>query len=328
MGGIGVVTSSRNAVYYNPALQATYEEDIDAIALVPVYGESTIDPDDVESELDTLYNAIATSNITQQNLSLSNLTNTVYQHTRINSAAIIIPNELLAGSAYISKFKMHTARPVIGANVAASTLEHRALDQTDIGASAAKIIDLSDIGIGDIQLGINAKIMLFESYGYSEAIAGSGLAFDRNEVRNDSLLNIDVGFVKEMGVWKTGLVVKNLLSDTMQYGNSARTYKIAPQIRAGFAYQSRRALLEFDIDLTENERVGFGKATAYAAAGWEYRLFGRTFIRLGLRQNMVGDKLTTISGGAGIGFFGVIIDVSAMVSEDEKALFANFGYEI
>lgn len=328
MGGTGLVTDARNSAYHNPALLASIEEDVDAIAIAPAYGKSTIDPDDVESQLDYLNNAIRVSDTAAQDRAMSKLTDKVYLSSKINSVAFIVPSETVGANASLTNYRYHSARPVVDTTLAGSTMQHRSIDMTEYSINVGTLMDLSDMGIGLIQVGGNVKMMLIESYGYSQALAGSNLGFERSQVKNGSAINFGFGLVKELGVWKIGFTGRNLINETIEYGHSNTYFHIKPQFRAGMAYQSRRAIIEFDIDLTENEKIGFGEPTSYAAAGWEYRILGKTLVRAGLRQNLVGNKNLTGSAGVGIGLWKVNLDFAAMASADEKAVYANIAFEI
>lgn len=328
MGGTGLVTDARNAAYHNPALLAAVEEDVDAIAILPTYGKSTIDPDDVENQLDRLNTAIKSSDTAEQNDALSKLKDTTYHSTKINSVAFIVPSEVIGATAALTNYEYHSTRPVVGSTLANSTLEHRAMEITEYSVNVGNLMDFSDYGLGEIQVGAGVKMMLFDTYGYTEPLAGASLGYKKSQAQNGSAINISLGLVKELGVWKIGLAGRNLASETIEYGHSNTFFNIKPQFRAGMAYQSRRAIVEFDIDLTENEKVGFGKATSFAAAGWEYRLFGKTYIRAGLRQNLVGDKNLTGTAGVGIGFWKMHLDFAAMANSDEKAVFADIAFDI
>lgn len=328
LGGTGIVTNARNSAYYNPALLAAVVEDVDAIAIAPAYAKTTLDPDDVESHLDHLNNAVKSGDIASQNDALAKLTDTTYQHSKINSVAFIVPSETVGASAAVTNIEYHSVKPEVGTTLAESTLLHRAIKITEYNINVGSLFDLSDYGLGNMQMGMGVKMMLLKSIGYSEGLSGSGIGFKDSQSQNGSAINLALGIVKEIGVWKIGLAGRNLMNETIEYGHTNEYFHIQPQFRAGVAYQSRRTLFEFDVDLTENEKFGYGESTSYAAAGWEYRILGNTYVRAGLRQNLVGDKNLSGSAGLGIGIWDFNLDIAVVGNADEKGVFANIAIDI
>lgn len=332
MGGVGVATQARNAAYYNPALLAADYENFDAVGLFPVHSELTNDPDNVESGLNRLKVAAKNSaDISAIQAALTNLADKTYNETTINSAAIIVPSTTLGAAGFVNSYKYTSAKTNIGGDVFGnpitynSTLEHRSLDFIEIGAGVGKLLDQNDSLFSSLQLGFMAKILLFESYGYTTPIDSASLAPNSKQIRRDSMINFDLGLAKEIGVWKMGLVVRNIISADVKYGVSDEIFSIGPQVRMGLAYQSRRTLVELDVDVTSNEGFGFAKETAYVAAGLEFRLLPRLYLRSGVRQNRVGDALTTGSLGIGLDFWGVMLDVAGQSNKDEQAVLINIA---
>ena len=336
LAGVGVAANARNAAYYNPALLGTDIEEYDAILLAPVYSQATVDPDDLEQGIDDMrkvvLNPADTAAIQAQ---LDKLQDTTYEQNTIRSLVFIIPSTTLGASAFVNSYDYNTVSANIGGDnlgasppTYASTLDHRAVKITEIGAGVGKLFGLSNFFLGDMQIGVAVKLLLLQNYGYSESIDVASLGLDDNQLRRDSMINFDLGLVKEVGVWKMGLVVKNILSENFTYGTLSDTFAIEPQARLGFAYQSRRTLLEFDADLTQNKGIGFAQDSSYASMGWEYKLYDKVFVRAGARQNLIGDKSTTGTFGLGFGFWDLELDIAAMSSDREKGLYASFAYKI
>ena len=178
-----------------------------------------------------------------------------------------------------------------------------------------------------IMVGVTGKLSLLESYGYSEPIATASLDLDGDQALRDSELNLDIGFSKEYGVWKTGLVFKNIFSQENNLGSSGETYRLGPQIRAGIAYQSRRALVELDVDLMKNDGIGFASDTMLAALGWEWRMFPAFMLRLGYTQNLVGDTEATYSGGIGLRMWALQLDGAFIGGKDGEGVYAQASWE-
>ncbi|KPJ91644.1 MAG: hypothetical protein AMJ55_11340 [Gammaproteobacteria bacterium SG8_15] len=236
---------------------------------------------------------------------------------------LTIPSPSLGGSLYVADYEYQTAK--VTTDNTATNLAHRSLEVFEIGFSAAQLQDI--LWMESILVGVTGKISLFKSYAYSEPIANASLELDSDQANNDSELNLDIGFSKEYGVWKTALVLKNIFSQENNLGNTSESYSIGPQIRAGFAYQSRRSLIEFDIDLLKNQGIGFESDSMYAAVGWEWRMFPAFFLRLGYKQNMVGDTQGVASGGLGLQLWGLQLDAAASADEDGEGIYMHAAWE-
>lgn len=306
MGGVGIAHGIRNAAYYNPGLAALEAESYDAFFVIPGLGEFESDPDNVEGGL-------ASGDI-------AGINNKVYQKYEYDLVQLTIPTPFLGGAAYIADYTYHTAKVENNTD-----LIHRSIDLFEIGVSAAQLQDV--LWARNVLVGLTLKFMLFESYGYQENAALADLNLDNDQLKRNSMLNLDFGMSKEYGVWKTGFVVKNLLARKRDYGFSGESFKIEPQIRAGLAYQSRRAVLEFDLDLVKNEEVGFGSETMLASIGWEWSIFRAFDLRLGYQQNLVDNKNARISGGLGLRLWSILLDFSASVDADGSGSYAQLSWE-
>ena len=204
-------------------------------------------------------------------------------------------------------------------------LEHRALDVFESGVSVAQLQNI--LWFQNVMVGVTAKLLLIESYGYQEAIANANFSLDADQVKRNSMFNLDIGFSKEYGVWKTAMVVKNLMSQKKDFGNSDDTYSISPQVKAALAYQSRRNIFEADLDITKNRAVGFGTDTRYASMGWEWKMFQSFSLRLGYQQNLVGTKKPRFSGGVGIKLWTLLVDVSTSADAESHGTYIQAGWE-
>lgn len=306
MGGVGIAHGIRNAAYYNPALAALEPETYDAFFVLPGQGEFESDPDDVKS-------AVESGDITGVN-------NKVYQKYEYNVSQITIPTPFLGGAAYLADYTFHSEKVINN-----SELVHRAIDVFETGVSIAQLQDV--LWAQNVLVGLTVKLMLFETFGYQETAATGSFSLDDDELKRRSMINFDFGMSKEYGVWKTAFVVKNMLSRKRDYGNSGETFKIEPQMRAGLAYQSRRAVFEFDLDLTKNEGVGFGSDTMFASIGWEWSIFRAFDMRLGYQQNLVDEKNARLSGGIGLRLWSLLLDFSASADPDGSGSYLQASWE-
>ncbi|WP_455207060.1 conjugal transfer protein TraF [Kaarinaea lacus] len=310
LAGVGIAHNISNAAFYNPALAALEPENFDWYLLAPSVGEFISDPADIENTL-------------EQSGDVADIIDKEYKKYGYRAIHLTIPSPNLGGSLYVAEYEYQTAK-VISDNVA-TNLVHRSLEVLEIGFGGAQLQDI--LWMESILVGITGKISLFKSYGYSEPVATASLELDSDQVKRDSELNLDIGFSKEYGVWKTGLVFKNVFSQENNLGNTDESYSIGPQIRAALAYKSRRALVEFDIDLMKNKGVGFESDSMYAALGWEWRMFPAFFLRLGYKQNMVGDTQGVLSGGIGLQLWALELDVAGSADEDGEGLYMHAAWE-
>lgn len=306
MGGVGIAHGIRNAAYYNPALAALEPEGFDAYLLVPGQGEFESDPDNVESGV--------------ANNDFSGINNKVYEKYEYDIVQLTIPTPFLGGAAYLADYTYQTEKVLNGTD-----LSHRAVSVFESGVSIAQLQDI--LWAENVLMGFTVKLMLLESWGYEEPLATADFSLNDDEVKRNSVLNFDFGMSKEYGVWKTAFVIKNLLSRSRDYGNSNDEFNIEPQMRAGLAYQTRRTVFEFDLDLLKNERVGYGSETMFASFGWEWSFFRVFDVRLGYQQNLVGDKNAAFSGGVGLKLWSLLLDFSGSVDPDGSGSYFQASWE-
>jgi len=311
LGGIGIAHGIRNAAYYNPALASLEPEGYDSYIAAPSKGDFESDADDVKSGVE---------DIVAGGGNVADILNKTYQKYDYEVVQITIPTPFLGGAAYIADYTYQTEKVINN-----TELSHRAISIFETGVSVAQLQDV--MWAENVLVGVTIKLMLIESYGYQEALANADFSLNNDELQRKSVLNFDFGMSKEYGVWKTGFVVKNLLSRANDYGNSDDEYTIEPQLRAGLAYQSRRAVFEFDLDLTKNEAIGYGSDTMFASFGWEWSIFRAFDVRLGYQQNLVGDKNAAFSGGLGLRLWSLLLDFSASVDPDGRGTYVQASWE-
>lgn len=321
MAGVGVASGAHNAVFYNPALLATNDERYEWVITAPGRGEVKSDPGDLEGGLD-VFKRNATAD------SLAALKNDLYSESNSTFATMMIPSTLLSGAVYFLRYDYHTVK---ADNLAKdppdyqSTLNHKGVGVVENGFTVAKLTAIPLFNIGDIQVGFTGKLMLIQGYGYRESIETGSLSIDEDQVARTSKFNIDIGLAKEYGIWKLGIVARNVLGGSALYGAGGESFDLGPQVKAGIARKHRHSLFEFDLDLTENDAVGHNKGTQFGAVGWEYELFTEYYLRFGYRQNLVGDQLATGTFGLGIRLWGAVLDMAILSNEDGQGLFGQLG---
>jgi len=184
----------------------------------------------------------------------------------------------------------------------------------DIIAVAISEINLSisrefNIANRNVAIGITPKLQRIDAYDYvvsveDETDTGSISDFGVD----DTGFNLDIGASTKFGAneqVQVGLVIKNLISRDVDTVNG-HTVSIAPQVRAGVAYNwADWVHPAADLDLTENEPVAFENPTQFAAFGAELDVFGFAQVRTGYRTNLAESGQNTVSLGFGLSPFGL-----------------------
>ncbi len=338
MGGVGVASGPQFAVFNNPALLATADEIHEWFLLAPTLSRQQGDPDNVEDSLsafqqaaDTLdgnNNAANRAAIQQQ---LNALDGGLYSTSRNSAFVLAIPSRILSGAAFFNIYEASTAQPMIGGDNLAtpsysSTLAQRGLRIVENGVAAAKVLNGSG-WMQNLTVGFSAKLLLVSGYGYADPLRSADIDINRTGGKSKGQFIFDIGVLKEFGVWKMGLVAKNIVPGNYKYGDSGDVFKIEPQLRAGFAYQSRYSVLELDIDLLKNDPVGFGSASQIAALGWEWQAWQWLILRAGYNQNLTGNKATYGSAGIGLLISTLQIDAAAYSGNEGEGVSAQLGLQ-
>ncbi len=143
-----------------------------------------------------------------------------------------------------------------------------------------------------------------------------------NRDRTSSAFGVDVGAYfepKKVENLRLGIVAKNINSpefDTV----TDRTYKLDPMARAGVYYAGFDHWLDIalDIDLTSNKTFLDGADSQYIGGGVNIHPTQFFTLRLGAMQNVADDTFgTVLTGGLGLGFKQLQIDLSAMMSTEK-----------
>ncbi|MFV2058542.1 MAG: conjugal transfer protein TraF [Thiohalomonadales bacterium] len=342
MGGVGVATGVRNAPFSNPALMATNDKDYDWIIMLPSVAETESIADDFDKNLEKFQKDYVPPppglSIPDAQARLDMLQQDTFTQSNITAITVVVPSETVAALAFVKDINYESAQVKVGTvgdpdgttaqDPYDSQVEHRAISIQEVGVSLATLLHDPYLLPDDTLLGVNLRLSLIQAYGYSESVMVGSANLDTNQVQaRTGAVNFDFGLAKEFGVWKVGIVVKDIIRFEREYGDSGDYYLVKPLIRFGFAYRSRKTLWEIDADLTENAALPHQAKTQYAALGFEYQLFSGFHVRLGLRQNSIGDKLLTKTAGLGLNYFGIEVNVSVVEDEIEKGGFAQLNLE-
>ena len=344
MGGVGVATGHRNAVFNNPALLTTADEIHEWALILPTVGRQLDDSDDLKDNLDKFKQAADTldaspgaANVNAVQATLDAIDGSQYRKTNNVAFMLAIPSRILSGAVFLNSYEISNVKPIIGGDDLTiptynSTLAHRGVRIIENGVSAAKILDAEDGWMENLAIGFNAKFLLIKTYGYTEALRTADLGISGATGNNSSQFALDVGALKEFGVWKVALVAKNILSGEYTYGSSNDVMKIDPQLRAGFAYKSRWSVLELNVDLTKNDPIGFDTPSQLAAIGWEWKPWDSLAVRAGYYKNLVESETNSKSSGVpslGIGLVisGFHIDVAGYTGDEGNGVSGQLGLQ-
>jgi hypothetical protein len=351
MGGVGVATGARTAAFNNPALLMTADDVHEWFLLLPTVSQQLDDSDDLKDNLATFKQAANTLNASPGPANeaavqarLNAINGSQYRKTNNLAFMLAIPSRIISGAVFLNSYEISNVQPFIDPNDLAapadpysSTLIHRGVRIVENGVSAARILDSKNKWLDNLSIGFSAKFLLIETYGYSESIRTADIDIESSQGNNSAQFAIDAGAFKEFGVWKAGVVVKNLLPGSYDYGVTSDEFKIKPQLRAGFAYQSRRTIVEFNLDLTKNDPVGFDTASQIAAIGWEWQPWRSFTLRAGYNKNLIEPETGsassdsglsgTVSAGIGLLYSGVNFDVAGYTGDEGDAISAQLGLQ-
>ncbi|WP_455198794.1 conjugal transfer protein TraF, partial [Kaarinaea lacus] len=247
MGGVGVATGTHNAVFNNPALMTTADELHEWFLLLPAVSLERQDIDGLEDNLNAFQDAAdvldAANTPANQNAvqaTLYDLDGTRYHASNNIAVMLAIPSRILSGALFLNSYEQYSANPLIGGDnltipTYASTLAHRGYRVVENGVSSAIVLDAEKGWMSDMAIGFSAKFLLVETYNYETGLRSAEVKVDGSQGNNGSQFAIDVGILKEFGVWKLALVGKNLIPGKYDFTGSTDTLKIDPQLRAGFA---------------------------------------------------------------------------------------------
>lgn len=339
MGGVGIATGTHNAVFNNPALLTTVDEIHEWFLLLPAVVQEKSDSDDMENQLDTFQQAAdaldLTNNASNRNVvqnSLNALDGSEYHFSNNTAVMLAIPGRILSGAFYLNSFEKYSAIPNIGGDDLlvpsyASKLAHRGFRVVENGVSAARALEAEKGWMSNMAIGFNAEFLLVEAYNYETSLRSAELKIDDSQGINGSQFQFDLGLLKEIGVWKIALVAKNLIAGKYKLSSTKDTLKIDPQLRAGFAYQSRQTVLELNIDLLRNKSVGYEPETQVAALGWEYRPKRFFALRAGFNQNLIETKASYFSSGIGLNVGGFYLDFAGYSGNEGLGMAGQLGFQ-
>ena len=203
-----------------------------------------------------------------------------------------------------------------------SGLEGRGAAIVEVGVSLSREVTIAG---HDFAVGVTPKYVALETFDYRVDV--NTAEFDADKGLNEYTdFNFDLGVAKDFGNdWKVGLVAKNLLANdyTTVRGN---VIKIEPQLRAGVAMSNEWWSMAVDLDLVENEPVGFESKSQYLGLGAELDLYDWVQFRAGYRHNLSDSDTSLPTLGFGFSPFGVHMDLALSGNSTEIAASFQLGF--
>ena len=197
-------------------------------------------------------------------------------------------------------------------------------DITEIGMAMSKEFEILGRGIA---IGITPKIIHVVTYDFSATAATGDTESDELD-NEDWDVNLDLGFAHEINSqWRVGLIFKYLRS--LSYTTALGTeLKLDTQVRAGVAYDSPWGLYAVDLDVIENDPVGYGSPSQMLSLGGEWKYARWLQLRAGISRNMqgIGNNSDPVFSTGLRWDFGGILDLAYAQGASEFGAGLQLGY--
>lgn len=308
MGGVSVASDFSVSPFANPALAAQNVENTDWLLEFPAQADLKSDSDAFEAKLSA---------------PVAEYEGDTHGLFQSNSFAMIVPGATFGGFVYYNDRLYHSAE----IRFADQVLRHRAVNVTENGFGLARTMEEPNLPLYGFMVGASAKLVTYRAFGYDEGLVSQpGITLDQSKYSSpSSAINFDFGLARELGVWKMGLVVRDIFNFDQDYSNSGDVYRVTPQTRMGISYHSRNTFWEVDIDLSKNTDVASESESQYMAFGWEYRIIKPLTLRLGYNNNSVGDQLQTTSAGVGLNIGMFQLDFATLKNDHESGTYTQLS---
>ncbi|MDW6004465.1 conjugal transfer protein TraF [Vibrio mangrovi] len=349
MGGTGVVSANYlTAPFYNPAIVAIYRRNDDAGMILPSFGLTYNDPDDISNTIDDISDLVKQveggdlSRVGELQSQLDALDGGELKADIGGAVAIGIPNQYIAmnlfGKAYAETYitpSISTGGATTLDNAQNSTIDAVSVAVTEVGLSLAKYQTF----LGQhIAMGISPKLQRVYTYVYEASLQNYDLSdIDANST-GETIFNIDAGFLWFYGPLRVGFAATNLVSrdiTTKQVASSIAgkadlqyDYQLRPLYTVGVGLIGDYASISVDYDLNEEERyTGFNDNTQMLRVGGEIDILRQLKLRAGYKKNLAySNSDGTYTAGIGLSLLG-LFELDAAVSYTNthaKGAYVNF----
>ncbi|MEH0688197.1 conjugal transfer protein TraF [Vibrio cholerae] len=339
MGGVGVVSANfLTAPFYNPALTAIYRRNDDVGMIVPSFGLSYSDQDNMVNDLDKVADLLETndpSRINELGQALDDLQGDQAKLEMGGVVAFAIPNSFIAANVFGKLYTESYATPNISTNpdpivrASKSTVNAVSIGVAEAGISLAKYQTF----LGQhISFGISPKLQRIYTYVYEAGLENYDITDVRENGTGETMFNMDAGFLWFHGPLRAGISATNLISRDIETKatTSGRTYQyqLGPQYTVGFGLVADYATISVDYDLNEDKRyTDFEDNTQMLRIGGEIDIMRQLKLRAGWKRNLAYDNQDdTLTAGIGISPLNLFqLDIGASyTNEDSMGAFINF----
>jgi hypothetical protein len=356
MGGVGVVSANYlTAPFYNPALVAIYRRNDDAGMILPSFGITYNDPDQLVDGIDSISSlmsdieggaystpaelAAANDALDAQ---LSDLNGSKLSADIGGVVAIGIPNQYMGmnlfGKAYAETFVtpvVYTSGSTSVDNAENTTINAVSVAVTEIGISLAKYQTF----LGQhVAVGVSPKLQRVYTYVYEASINSYDITSVADNGNGETMFNLDAGALWFYGPMRVGISAMNMIGRDIETatissavsGNADLHYEYAmrPLYKIGVGLVADYATLSVDYDLNEEERyLGFDDNTQMIRVGGEIDVMRQLKLRAGYNKNLAYDGTDgTVTAGVGLSPLGLFeIDLAiSYTNPDAKGAYVNF----
>lgn len=173
---------------------------------------------------------------------------------------------------------------------------------TEVGVALSKEFNVYGM---DIAFGITPKGKRVQAYRVAQGVANTDLDVD-DDTKTEYSANADFGVAIELqDRFRIGLAVKDVISESFTSTEGSPDVQLKPRSRLGLAYVTQRFMVGLDLDILENAPVAGESPSQDWGLGFEYNPIGTLDLRLGYKQDMLGERDDVVTAGFGwsLGFF-------------------------
>ncbi len=202
-----------------------------------------------------------------------------------------------------------------------STLSGRGALIVEWGVTAAKEFELFG---QPVAFGITPKLMEVRAYQETGRVVQGDFG---NLDDEDSHLsgNVDIGLAMEFhSGMRVGVAVKDVVAQNYAQGEEDEV-RIRPRARAGLAFVRPGYALGVDLDLLENDPIGFEQPSQELAFGAELSPAPFAHLRIGYKYDLAASHEDAASVGMGLEFNRLLVDIAYSHGENTRGFSTQLG---
>lgn len=188
-----------------------------------------------------------------------------------------------------------------------------------VAEAGVAIADESELFSRPVYWGLTPKIQGISAIDEVENAALGTVKVERDATYR-LRMNLDAGLATDLSPsWRVGVVAKNVLPTTLttRFGTEV---ELAPQLRAGIAYRTARALFAADLDLIPNDSLAGEPDSQQLSLGAEFTPLSTLRARAGYMHNLAAISAPgLVSAGLGISVWSMDVDLAYGASSQHQA---------